>query len=109
FNSKAGSTKELAMALGVSNQNESEWQKVATVLSRSLAFLCLQYTPAKDGGVLEKADFLRSLGLPYSDSAGMIGSTEASIRELARLAKKPKGAGHGKQTKGKRKHAKRQK
>jgi hypothetical protein len=95
------------MTLGVSGQNESEWEKVATVISRSLAFLCLQYTPAKDGGVLEKADFLRSLGLPYSDSAGMIGSTEASIKELARLAKKPRGAGRGKQAKGKGKRAKR--
>lgn len=95
------------MELGVSDQNESGWEKVATVLSRSLAFLCLQYVPAKDGSVLEKADFLRSLGLPYSDSAGMIGSTEASIRELARLAKKPKGARRGKKTKGKGKRAKR--
>lgn len=94
------------MALEMSRQNESEWEKVATVISRSLAFLCLQYAPAKDGSVLEKADFLRSLGLPYSDSAGMIGSTEASIKELARLAKKPKGAGRGNQAKGKRKPTK---
>lgn len=95
------------MALGVSTQNESEWAKVATVISRSLAFLCLQYTASKDGGVLEKANFLLSLGLPYSDSAGMIGSTEASVKELARLAKKPKGAGRGKQAKSKRKRTNR--
>ena len=95
------------MPNGTSGHNEPEWQKVATVLSRSLAFLCLQYTPAKDGSVLEKADFLRSLGLPYSDSAGMIGSTEASIKELARLAKKPKGAKHGRQAKTRTKRTKR--
>ena len=95
------------MALGVSDEKESAWEKVATIISRSLAFLCLQYTSAKDGGVLEKANFLLSLGLPYSDSAGMIGSTEASIKELARLAKKPKGADRGKQYKGKGKRPKR--
>jgi len=90
------------MVSGFSGQNESEWEKVATVISRSLAFLCLQYTPAKDGTVLEKADFLLSLGLPYSDTARMIGSTEASIKELARLAKKPKGAARGKKAKAER-------
>lgn len=95
------------MVPSVSGQNESEWVKVATVLSRSLAFLCLQYTPAKDGSVLEKADFLLSLGLPYGDTAGMIGSTEASIKELARLAKKPKGVGRGKKAKNKQKRTKR--
>jgi len=91
------------MANGVSHPDGSEWIKVATVISRSLAFLCLQYTDFKDGSVLEKAEFLSSLGLPYADSAGMIGSTEASIRELARLAKKSKGARGGKKTKSKTK------
>lgn len=85
----------------------SEWHKVATVMSRSLAFLCLQYTPFKDGTVLEKAEFLRGIGLPYEDSAGMIGSTEASVKELARLARKPRGARRGKQTKSKAKRTKR--
>jgi len=84
-----------------------EWHKIATVISRSLAFLCLQYTSLKDGGVLEKADFLLGLGLPYSDSAKMIGSTEASIKELARLAKKPKGARGAKKAKPKSKRTKR--
>lgn len=91
------------MSEGVSISDNSEWFKVATVISRSLAFLCLQYTPLKDGGVLDKADFLLGLGLPYSDSARMIGSTEASIKELARLAKKPKGARGAKKAKAKSK------
>jgi hypothetical protein len=95
------------MANGASGPNETEWLKTATVISRSLAFLCLQYTPLKDGGVLEKAEFLRGLGLPYSDSALMIGSTEASVKELARLAKKPKGARGGKQNKAKANRRKR--
>ena len=91
------------MSNGSPSSNGSEWQKVATVISRSLAFLCLQNTPLKDGGVLEKADFLLGLGLSYSDSARMIGSTVASIKELARLAKKPKGAGRAKKEKAKSK------
>ena len=82
------------------------WETVATVISRSLAFLCLQHTLAKDGSVLEKAEFLRGLGLSYGDSAGMIGSTEASIKELARLARKPKGSKGGRHTKNKAKRSK---
>jgi hypothetical protein len=87
------------MSNGLPGHNDHEWPKVATVISRSLAFLCLQYTSAKDGTILEKAEFLRGLGLSYSDSAGMIGSTEASIKELARIASKSKGARSGKRAK----------
>jgi hypothetical protein len=94
------------MVLETSGHGGHEWQKVATVISRSLAFLCLQYTPAKQGSMLEKADFLRGLGLPYSDSAAMLGSTEASLRELARLAKL-KGARRAKKTNRKTRVAKR--
>jgi hypothetical protein len=90
------------MSNGAPGPGEAEWFKVATIFGRSLAFLCLQQTSVKDGAVLEKAEFLRGLGLPYSDSAGLIGSSEASIKELARLAKKPKGGGHGKNSKAKR-------
>jgi hypothetical protein len=96
------------MSNGAPGPGQADWYKVATVLSRSLAFLCLQQTAVKDGGVLEKAEFLRSLGLPYGDSAGLIGSSEASIKELARVARKPKktkGAGRGESAK--RKPAKR--
>jgi hypothetical protein len=90
------------MLNGAPGQSDVDWYKVATIISRSLAFLCLQQTPVKDGGVLEKAEFLRGLGLPYGDSAGLIGSSEASIKELARVAKKPKGANSGKSAKAKR-------
>ena len=95
------------MSADFSGQDDFDWKKVATVISRSLAFLCLQQTSVKDGGVLEKAEFLRGLGLPYGDSAGLIGSSEASIKELARLAKKPKGARGGKKAKDKSKRTKR--
>lgn len=73
----------------------SEWEKVATVVSRSLAFLCLQSTAAKGATLLEKAQFLNGLGLSYSDSAGMLGSSEESLKALARQAKNTKGARRG--------------
>jgi hypothetical protein len=93
--------KEKDLAFGATGAEGANWEKVATVIGRSLAFLCLQYTSAKDGTMLERAEFLRALGLPYSDSAGMLGSTEASLKELARLAKKPKGARGARQAKAK--------
>jgi hypothetical protein len=95
------------MAFGVSGQAGSEWEKVATIIGRSLAFLCLQSTSAKDGTLLEKARFLSSLGLPFRDAAGMLGSTEESLKALERQAKKPKGATRVQQAKKKRKRGKR--
>lgn len=82
--------------------SEPELERVATVIARSLAFLCLQNTSAKDGTLLQKAQFLSGLGLPYHDAAGMLGTTAASLKELARQAKN-KGAGRGKEAKAKRK------
>lgn len=81
--------------------SEPELEKVATVIARSLAFLCLQNTSAKDGTLLEKAQFLSGLGLPYDDSAGMLGTSSASLKALARQAKN-KGAGRGKEANSKR-------
>jgi hypothetical protein len=88
------------MASGNSGNSGSELEKVCTVIARSLAFLCLQNTSAKDGTVLEKAEFLNGLGLPFSDAAGMLGTTAESLRVLAyNKAHKPKGAARGKKDK----------
>jgi hypothetical protein len=84
------------MALGNPTQAGSEWEKVATVIGRSLAFLCLQSTSLKEGTMLQKAQFLSGLGLSYRDSAEMLGSSEASLKELARVSRKAKGEKHGK-------------
>lgn len=85
-----------------SGSHASELEKAGTVIARSLAFLCLQNTPAKHGPLLEQAQFLSGLGLSFNESAGMLGSTEASLNELARQAKKgKKGAGRGKKAKAK--------
>jgi len=79
------------MALGNTPQSGSEWERVATVIGRSLAFLCMQSTSVKEGTLLQKAEFLNGLGLEYADAAQMLGTSEASLKELARQAKKGKG------------------
>lgn len=86
------------MALG---GNGSEWEKIGTVVSRSLAFLCLQNTPAKEGTLLDKARFLSGLGLPLGDAAGMLGTTEESLKALERQARNAKGKKRGKEAKAK--------
>lgn len=78
------------MALG-SSQSSSELERVAVVIGRSLAFLCMQSTPAKEGTLLQKAEFLSGLGLEYADAAQMLGTTEASLKELARVKRKKGG------------------
>lgn len=79
------------MGLGNTQLGGSEWERVAVVIGRSLAFLCMQSTSVKEGTLLQKADFLSGLGLEYVDAAQMLGTTEASLKELARQAKKGKG------------------
>jgi len=80
----------------------SELERVGTIIGRALAFLCLQNTSAKDGTLLERAEFLSGLGLSFSESAGMLGTTAASLNELARQAKNAKGRKRGKDAKAKR-------
>jgi hypothetical protein len=77
----------------------ADWEKIGTIIGRSLAFLCMQSTPAKEGTLLKKADFLTGLGLTYDDAAQMLGTTSASLKELARRAKNAKGAGGAKRNK----------
>lgn len=78
------------MAFGTP-QSGSEWERVAVVIGRSLAFLCMQSTSAKEGTLLQKAEFLNGLGLEYADAAQMLGTTEASLKELARVKRKKGG------------------
>jgi hypothetical protein len=92
--------KESEMATGDSGTPASELTKICTVIGRSLAFLCLQNSEAKNGTVLEKAEFLTALGLPFGDAAKMLGSTAESLRVLSynkeKKGKKAKGATRGK-------------
>jgi len=85
------------MAFGTP-QSGSEWERVAVVIGRSLAFLCMQSTSAKEGTLLQKAELLSGLGLDYADAAQMLGTTEASLKELARVKRK-KGGERGRRKK----------
>jgi hypothetical protein len=83
-------------------QPGSEWERVVSIVGRSLAYLCLQNSDKKSAMLLEKAQFLMGLGLSQSDAAEMLGSTDKSLAELARQAKKTKEKKGGKATKAKR-------
>ena len=91
------------MASGNSVTPPSELGMAWTVIGRSLAFLCLQNSEAKNRTVLEKAEFLSALGLPFADAAKMLGSTAESLRVMSyNRGKKGKGAARGKKVKAKR-------
>lgn len=55
-----------------------------SVIARSLAFLCLHYGDMRDKTLLDQAEFLDRLGMPRADSAALLGTSERSLRELAR-------------------------
>ena len=56
------------------------------VIGRSLAYLCMKETETSKAfnTLLERVDFLESLGLPLVDAAKAVGSSKASIDELRR-------------------------
>ena len=70
-------------------QDDDAW---LAVVGRSLAYLCLHNGDMASEDLATKSSFLTSLGLPLRDAAVMLDSTENSLRELRRRAKK---AGRG--------------
>jgi hypothetical protein len=74
------------------------------VIGRTLAYLCMQEAERqkKFDSVLERVDFLESLGLPSPDAAKAAGSSKASVDELRRLQRNKKGAKNGKAKKKKK-------
>lgn len=70
--------------------NDRESVNWTAVTARCLAYLCLKTSRFADSSVLEQASFLEKLGLPLEDRAGVVGSSPASLRELARQAKSKK-------------------
>lgn len=56
---------------------ETDW---SAVTARCLAYLCLQQSGAAEKGLFERATFLMKLGLPRSDAAALLGSTDESLR-----------------------------
>lgn len=60
------------------------------VIGKALAHLCMHNADMENKTLAEKARFLGGLGLDRKDVAEMLGTTEASIRELMRQAQNRK-------------------
>ncbi len=60
---------------------EFEWEPF---IGRALGFLCLHLADMRSRSVLEQAEFLMAFGLPRREAATVIGSTDESLRVLAR-------------------------
>lgn len=61
--------------------DQFDWQPF---IGRSLGYLCLHLADMRSRGVLEQAEFLMGLGLPRREAAVIVGSTDESLRVLAR-------------------------
>jgi hypothetical protein len=69
--------------------DETEW---AAVAARAQAYLALQHAELQ--GLAERAKFLMTLGLSRSEAAGLLRTTDDSLRHvLDRAAKKPQAKG----------------
>jgi len=73
------------------NRMEIEDSPWLEVIAKSLAYQCLRMDETASGTVLEQARFLERLGVPSDARAAILGSSEASLRELARQQKNKKG------------------
>lgn len=58
-----------------------DWQPF---IGRTLGYLCLHLADMRSRGVLDQAEFLMNLGLPRREAAVVVGSTDESLRVLAR-------------------------
>jgi hypothetical protein len=68
--------------------DEFDWQEFS---GRALAYLCLDAADMRSATVLERAEFLMNLGLPRKEAAVVLGSSDESLRVLARQKAKRKG------------------
>jgi hypothetical protein len=68
-----------------STETQPDWTEV---IAKALAYLAVNSEHLKTKKVSERGAFLLGLGLPYGDAAHLLGSTEASLRELLRVANK---------------------
>jgi hypothetical protein len=71
-----------------SDAEEFDWQAFT---GRALAFLCLDAADMQSATVLERAEFLMNLGLPRKEAAIVLGSSDESLRVLARQKARRKG------------------
>ena len=62
---------------------EEPEEKWLSVMGKSLAFICLHLADLKTESQDKKRDFLETLGLTRRDIAGLLGTTEESLRVAA--------------------------
>jgi hypothetical protein len=61
--------------------DEFDWQPF---IGRALAYVCLHLAEMRSQTILDQAQFLMQLGLPRKEAAAVVGSTDESLRVLAR-------------------------
>ena len=61
--------------------NEFDWEPF---IGRALGYVCLHLAEKRSRSVLEQAEFLMAFGLPRREAATIVGSTDESLRVLAR-------------------------
>jgi hypothetical protein len=54
------------------------------VIGRALGYLCLHYSELTGRTKVEQADFLERFGIGREDAAQILGTTDASLREMQR-------------------------
>jgi hypothetical protein len=74
------------------DQIDGDLENSIRIVSRALAYIAMQESDlSPDAGVLDRARFLMRFGLSRADAARLVGSSDASIAELERQARKGKG------------------
>jgi SAM-dependent MidA family methyltransferase len=74
-------------------ENEFDWDPF---IGRSIAYLCLHLADMRSKTTLEQAEFLMQLGLPRKEAAVVVGSSDESLRVMARQkAKRRASVGKG--------------
>lgn len=71
---------------------EAHWLQV---IARCLCYLCLHQAQLKDAKMLDRAKFLEGFGLTRVQCAGILGTTDDSLKQLEHLSRKRKGAKGG--------------
>lgn len=70
----------------MADPNELNWMAVS---ARAQAYQALHLAQLSDKSLVERANFLMTLGLSRSEAAGLLGSTDDSLRvQMARAKRK---------------------
>jgi hypothetical protein len=57
------------------------------VIARALGFLCIHQAKLQDETLVTQADFLQRFGIPRSEAAVILGTSEKSLSEMDRQRK----------------------